>query len=253
MGRNRMVRGRGPLLFAAGLLLSLIAASMVSGPASGAGRPGGGEDGAAEAEWREETRGDFGAPAHKAARAAPGFIEAEFVLPPGRRVTWEKAGRWEIREGDRIDIAFSCDRANLSSSDYRKGKARFPVSVDIAFGRDSVEPAARARSRNPFRGIRRAFGTRGIRLVYACGNDAPAGSMYRLGDDVTVFILAGGEEGGGSVVSTRDLVEDFRAAYGRPPRGPLTKASAGADRPASEEGAVKGSVSLRLPGGRSGR
>lgn len=247
MSRNGMLSGRGPLPFAAAVLLSLFAASTLSGPASGAGHAGGGAVAAAEAGWREETRGDFGPPAHKAARAAPGFIDAAFVLPPGRRVTWEKTGEWEIREGDRIDIALSCDRANLSSRDYRKGKARFPVSIDIVFGRDSVDPAAKTRSWNPFRGIRRAFASRGIRLVYACGNDAPAGSMYRLGDEVTVFILAGGEEGGGSVAAARDPVEDFRAAYSRPPRGGVTKISVAADRPSPEEGPVTGSVSARLP------
>lgn len=247
MGRNAVAARRRAVPFTAAVLLSLIAMSTICGPASRAGHAGGGADAAAEAGWREETRGDFGPPAHKAARAAPGSLEAAFVLPPGRRITWEKTGEWEVREGERIDIAFSCDRTNLTSADYREDKARFPVSIDVVFGRDSVEPAAKSRSWNPVRGIRRAFGSRGIRLVYACGNDAPAGSMYRLGDEVTVFILAGGEEGGGSVASPRDVVADFRAAYGRSPRGPVTKVSAAADRPSSEEGPVKGSVSLRLP------
>lgn len=233
--------------FGAAALLSLLLAWTAWGPAPRAGHAGGGADAAAEAGWREEARGDFGPPAQRAVRTGPGSIEAEFVLPPGRRVTWEKTGEWEIREGDRMDIAFSCDRTNRSSADYRKGKARFPVSIDVVFGRDSVDAGARKRSWNPLQVMRRAFRAGGIRLVYACGHDAPPGSMYRLGDEVTVFILAGGEEGGGSVASARDLVADFRAAYGRPPRGGVTKISVAADRPSREEGPIQGTASARLP------
>jgi len=70
-----------------------------------------------------------------------------------------------------------------------------------------------------FRQLSAGFTPSGIRLTYAWGNGLPVGSMYRLWEEETVFVVAGPEEAGKTISSTRSLGDDFRAAYGRPRRG----------------------------------
>ena len=71
--------------------------------------------------------------------------------------------------------------------------------------------------------------------------------MYRLWEEETVFVLAGGEEAGREIAGLRRLADDFLAAYARPPKGPVTKVLVRARRPSGEKGMLKGSVSLTFP------
>jgi hypothetical protein len=71
--------------------------------------------------------------------------------------------------------------------------------------------------------------------------------MYRLRDEETVFVLAGGEEAGKEIAAVRRLADDFRAAYARDPKGPVTKVVVRSRRPSAEKGVMKGSVSLGFP------
>jgi hypothetical protein len=69
-----------------------------------------------------------------------------------------------------------------------------------------------------------------------------------LGLDKVVFILAGEEEKGKKVRSDRNLREDFLAAYGRPPTGPVTGFVVRADRSSGERGPLSAGVAIALPG-----
>ena len=91
------------------------------------------------------------------------------------------------------------------------------------------------------------FTPSGIRLTYAWGNGLPVGSMYRLWEEETVFVVAGPEEAGKTISSTRRLGDDFRAAYGRPPNGPVTEVRVSARRPSREKGSVHASITVRFP------
>ena len=91
------------------------------------------------------------------------------------------------------------------------------------------------------------FTPSGIRLTYAWGNGLPVGSMYRLWEEETVFVVAGPEEAGKTISSTRRLGDDFRAAYGRPPNGPVTEVRVSARRPSREKGPVRASITVRFP------
>ncbi|HSE14102.1 MAG TPA: hypothetical protein VLB08_00790, partial [Candidatus Deferrimicrobium sp.] len=91
------------------------------------------------------------------------------------------------------------------------------------------------------------FTPSGIRLTYAWGNGLPVGSMYRLWEEETVFIVAGPEEAGKTISSTRRLADDFQASYGRPPKGPVTEVRVGARRPSGQKGPVRASITVRFP------
>jgi hypothetical protein len=71
--------------------------------------------------------------------------------------------------------------------------------------------------------------------------------MYRLWEEETVFIVAGPEEAGKTISSIRRLGDDFRAAYGRPPNGPVTEVRASARRPSRMKGPVHTSITVRFP------
>ena len=71
--------------------------------------------------------------------------------------------------------------------------------------------------------------------------------MYRLWDEETVFVVAGPEEAGRTISSTRRLADDFAAAYGRAPRGPVTEVRVSARRPSNEKTPVRASITLRFP------
>ncbi len=93
-----------------------------------------------------------------------------------------------------------------------------------------------------FRQLKSGFRPSGIRLTYAWGTRLPVGSMYRLYEEETVFILAGREEAGKEISSARKLATDFLAAYGRPPKGPVTKVVVEARRPSGEKGPANTSI-----------
>ncbi|HEY5191805.1 MAG TPA: DUF3047 domain-containing protein, partial [Candidatus Deferrimicrobium sp.] len=125
--------------------------------------------------------------------------------------------------------------------------AIFPASVTFVFGNDSLKLGAKARIGLFFKQLWNGFTPSGIRLTYAWGNGLPVGSMYRLWEEETVFVVAGPEEVGKTISSTRRLGDDFRAAYGRPAKGPVTEIRASARRPSREKGPVHASITLRYP------
>ena len=71
--------------------------------------------------------------------------------------------------------------------------------------------------------------------------------MYRLEEEETVFILGGEEERGKKINVVRKIREDFRAAYGREPRGPVTRILVSATRPSGEDGQVEVEIRISSP------
>lgn len=200
------------------------------------------------AGWEEHTPGRWNSLPERKVEAAPNRISGEFVLPPGSGVSWEKKGAWTPGSALPLSIEFSCDATNPSSKDYKEFGTRFPVSVTAVFGKESQDITWRRRFLDFFRKVWNGFTPGGIRLVYAWGNNVPVGSMYRTGEEETVFILAGEEEKGKTVSSKRNLKEDFMAAYGRYPKGPVTGIVVSAERPSKEKGKLSGRVAVTLPG-----
>ena len=146
-----------------------------------------------------------------------------------------------------ITVELFSEGNNASSEAYSRGSAHFPVAVTAVFGKDSLDLPFRRRVLDFFSNLRHGFPPGGIRLTYAWGNDAPTGSMFRPVDEETVFVLAGEDERGKRIAATRDLAADFRAAYGRDPKGPVTRFIVRAGRPPEEKGPVKAGVRLALP------
>ena len=197
--------------------------------------------------WEESTPGRWNSLPERKVEARGKVLTAGFALSPGSGVAWEKKGTWDMAAGAVLSFEFISDGTNPSSEDYREFKARFPVSVTAVFGRDSQVLTWKRRLGDFFRRIWSGFPPGGIRLTYAYGNRAPVGSMYRTDEEETVFILAGEEEKGKKIQAKRDLKEDFLAAYGRPPKGPVTRIIVRAERPSKEKGDLRGSVVLTLP------
>jgi hypothetical protein len=71
--------------------------------------------------------------------------------------------------------------------------------------------------------------------------------MYRLWEEETVFVVAGPEDAGKTISATRRPGDDFRAAYGRPPSGPVTEIRVSARRSSREKGPVHGTLTVRFP------
>jgi hypothetical protein len=199
------------------------------------------------AGWEETTPGRWSRLAERKADAGGKTLSAEFVLSPGSGVAWEKKGSWTPGPESALSLEFSCDGTNLTSDDYKETGASFPVFVTAVFGEDSEDVPFKTRIAGFFRHLWHGFPPGGIRLTYAVGNRVPVGSMYRMGAEQTVFILAGEEEKGKTIQAKRNLREDFIAAYGRPPKGPVTRIVAGGQRPSKEKGTLKGRVVLALP------
>ncbi|HEY7528010.1 MAG TPA: DUF3047 domain-containing protein [Candidatus Deferrimicrobiaceae bacterium] len=199
------------------------------------------------AGWEETTPGRWSRLAERKADATGKTLSAEFVLSPGSGVAWEKKGSWTPGPESALSLEFTFDGTNPSSDDYKENGASFPVFVTAVFGRDSEDVPFKTRIAEFFRNLWHGFPPGGIRLTYAVGNRVPEGSMYRMGAEQTVFILAGEEEKGKTIQAKRNLREDFIAAYGRPPEGPVTRIVAGAQRPSKEKGNLKGRVVLTLP------
>lgn len=200
------------------------------------------------AGWEESTPGRWNSLPERKVEAGGNRLSAEFVLTPGSGVSWEKKGTWDPAAAGTLSFEFSADATNPSSEDYRELRTRFPVSVTAVFGNDSQDIKWRTRFLDFFRKVRHGFPPGGVRLVYAWGNRVPVGSMYRTGEEETVFILAGEEERGKTIRAKRNLKEDFMAAYGRLPAGPVTAVVVSAERPSKEKGKLAGRVVLALPG-----
>lgn len=229
-------------LFLAAMLLAGIPSSSPAEPAADPGAA------LAAAGWEESTPGRWSFLADRKVDPGPGRFSAEVTSSPGTGVAWEKEGTWDASKGAVLSVEILSGGTNARSDDYRKFRARFPVSVTAVFGKDRQELPWRTRVAEFFRKIANGFPPSGIRLTYAFGNRAPVGSMYRLADEETVFILAGEEEKGKKVSSRRNLAEDFLAAYGRPPSGPVTAFLVQAERPRGERGPLSTGVSVTLPG-----
>lgn len=200
------------------------------------------------AGWKESTHGRWSSRPERKVEIEGNRLSGEFVLPPGSGVAWEKKGNWDTAAGAALSFEFSADAANRSSEDYKEFETRFPVSVTVVFGKDSQDLSWRERVLDYPRKFWHGFPLVGIRLVYAYGNRIPVGSMYRTTDEETVFILAGEDEKGKTVKAARTLKDDFLAAYGRPPKGPVTGIIVSAVRPSGERGKLTGRVLISLPG-----
>jgi len=202
----------------------------------------------AAAGWKEYTPGRFNGLADRKVEIGADGIKATVTSRPGTGVVWEKKGTWDSSKEPVISLEFTFAETNASSDDYRQFHARFPVSVTAVFGKDRRSLIWRTRIAGFFRKIFHGFPPDGVRLTYAISNRAPVGSMYRLGDEETVFILAGDEEKGKKIQYRRNLKEDFIAAYGRAPSGPITAILARVDRPRGERGPAAASMIVTLPG-----
>jgi len=165
-------------------------------------------------------------------------------MAPGTGVLYRRVGRWEPGPAA---LRFAADNVNVKGNDYLPGEAIFPASVTFVFGKDSLKLGVKKRLGRFMKQLWSGFIPSGIRLTYAWGNGIPVGSMYRLWEEETVFVVAGPEEAGKTISSTRRLGDDFRAAYGRPPRGPVTEVRVSARRPSREKGPVRASITVRFP------
>jgi len=199
---------------------------------------------ARKAGWEESTPGRWNSLPERKVEAGGDSFRADAVLPPGTGVLWEKKVNKTLSPGDALVIEMASSGMNKTSRDYDRYKAHFPVSVTVVFGKDSVDLPWKKRVGDFFRGIWNGFSPGGIRLTFAFGSNAPVGSMYRLGEEETVFLLGGEGEMGKRIHVSRDLKEDFLAAYGRDPKGPVTRLLVSTIRPSREQGPID--VMLRI-------
>ena len=217
-------------------LLALAALLAFSAPVLAA------EEGARK--WDESTAGRWESLPERRVGATDNGISVEVTMPPGTGVSYRRAGRWEAGSAA---LRFGVDNVNSGKNDYLPREAAFPASVTFVFGRDSLKLGVRRRIALFFRQVWEGFTPSGIRLTYAWGNGIPVGSMYRLREEETVFVVAGPEEVGKTVSTARRLADDFGAAYGRPPVGGVTEIRVSARRPSREKGKVRASVTVRFP------
>jgi len=202
---------------------------------------------ARKAGWEEGTPGRWNSLPERNVAAGEGFFRAEVVLSPGTGVFWEKRIKRDLLPEDSLSIEMVSKGINRTSRDYRRDEVGFPLSVTVVFGEDSVDLPRKKRVSNFFRGVRRGFTPGGIRLTYAYGNETPVKSMYRLEEEETVFILGGEEERGKRINEERKIKEDFQAAYGREPRGPVTRILVSGTRPSGEDGQIEVEIRLSSP------
>ena len=195
-------------------------------------------------KWDESTAGRWESLPERHVGATDNGISVEVTMSPGTGVLYRRVGRWEPAPAT---LRFAADNVNVRGNDYLPGEAVFPASVTFVFGKDSLKLGAKKRLGLFLKQLRRGFTPSGIRLTYAWGNGLPVGSMYRLWEEETVFVVAGPEEAGKTISFTRRLGDDFRAAYGRPPNGPVTEVRVSARRPSREKGPVRASITVRFP------
>jgi len=206
-----------------------------------------GTEEARKAGWEESTPGRWNSLPERKVEAGGDSFRADVVLLPGTGVLWEKKMNKTLSPGDALVIEMVSSGMNGTSRDYDRYKAHFPVSVTVVFGKDSVDLPWKKRVGDFFRGIWNGFSPGGIRLTFAFGNEAPLGSMYRLGEEETVFLLGGEGELGKKIQGSRDIKEDFRAAYGRDPKGPVTRLLVSAKRPSREQGPIDVTLLITSP------
>ncbi len=199
------------------------------------------------AGWKEQVHGRWGSRPDRKVVVGDKGLAGEFVIPPGGALSWEKQGPFDLAAGSRLVFEFSSDATNPSSEDYKEFETRFPVSVTVVFGKDSQDIPWKSRAVDLSLKVWKGFPPGGIRIVYAYGNKAPVGSMYRTAEEEAVFILAGEEEKGKTIKAARDLKTDFFAAFGRLPKGPVTGIIVSAERPSKERGKLAGRFGIALP------
>jgi len=195
-------------------------------------------------KWDESTAGRWESLPERHVGATDNGISVEVTMSPGTGVSYRRVGRWAPESAA---LRFGVDNVNAGKNDYLPGEAIFPASVTFVFGNDTLKLGVRARVGLFFKQLWNGFTPSGIRLTYAWGNGIPVGSMYRLWEEETVFVVAGPEEAGKTISSTRRLAADFSAAYGRPPNGPVTEVRVSARRPSREKGPVHASITVRFP------
>ena len=195
-------------------------------------------------KWDESAAGRWESLPERHVGATDNGISVEVTMSPGTGVSYRRIGRWEPAPAA---LRFAADNVNVRGNDYLPGEAIFPASVTFVFGKDSLKLGAKKRIGLFLRQLWNGFTPSGIRLTYAWGNGLPVGSMYRLWEEETVFVVAGPEEAGKTISSTRRPGDDFRAAYGRPPNGPVTEVRVSARRPSREKGQVRASITVRFP------
>jgi hypothetical protein len=195
-------------------------------------------------KWDESTPGRWESLPERHVGGTDNGISFEVTMPPGTGVSYRRVGPWAAGSAA---LRFEVDNVNAGRNDYLPAEAIFPASVTFVFGNDSLSLGWRARVELFFKQVWNGFTPSGIRLTYAWGNGLPVGSMYRLREEETVFVVAGPEEAGKTISSTRRLADDFRAAYGRLPKGAVTEIRAGARRPSREKGPARVSVTVRFP------
>lgn len=200
-------------------------------------------EGNAPGKWEESTPGRWESLPERHVGRTDNGVSFEATMPPGTGVSYRLVGR---RDPGTADLRFAVDNVNAGRNDYLPGEAVFPAYVTFVFGNDSEKLGVKKRMWLFLRQAWNGFNPSGIRLTYAWGNGLPVGSMYRLWEEETVFIVAGPEEAGKTISSPRRLVDDFRAAYGRQPKGQVTEVRAGARRSSREKGPVRASVTARF-------
>lgn len=234
MNRQILVRRCAPFIV---LLLFL------PGPLPWAGEAGAGPD----TGWEEGTPGRWNSLPERKTEAKADLFRAEIDLKPGTGVQWEKRVNRPLLPEDRLTIEMVSTGTNRTSRDYDRYKAHFPLKVTVVFGDEVVDLPWKKKFGDFFRAVWHGFPPGGIRLTFAYGNGVPVGSMYRFGVGETVFTLAGEEENGKMIRTVRNVGEDFRAAYGRPPRGAVSRILVSAERPSREDGAIHVEVRLTTP------
>lgn len=238
----RKAEARRPLCCAVPVALLLLL--FLPGDASGADARGV----LAGAGWEESTPGRWNRLPERQAQVLDNGISGDFVLAPGTGAVWARKGRWDPSRGAILSLEMSSDGTNPSSEDYSEFRRHFPVSATVIFGGDKVSIPLKKRLTGFFARLWRGFPPGGIRLTYAFGNRVPVGSMYRPRDEEeTVFLLAGEEDAGKKIQAKRDILSDFRAAYGRDPKGPVTRILVRTERPSAEKGTIRTTIRLLLP------
>jgi len=200
-------------------------------------------------KWDESTAGRWESLPERHVGATDNGISVEVTMPPGRSASYRRVGPWPAGSAA---LRFGVDNVNLGRRDYGRNdylldEAIFPASVTFIFGNDSLKIGWMRRVHLFMKQMARGFTPSGISLTYAWGNGLPVGSMYRLREEETVFVVAGPEEAGKTISTTRRLADDFKAAYGHSPRGPVTEVRVSARRPSVEKGQVHASITVRFP------
>jgi hypothetical protein len=195
-------------------------------------------------KWDESTAGRGESLPERHVGATDNGISVEATMRPNTGVTYRRVDRWTAGSAA---LRFAVDNVSARKNDYLPDEAIFPASVTFVFGNDSLNLGWKRRFVLFLMQLEKGFTPSGIRLTYAWGNGLPVGSMYRLWEEETVFVVAGPEEAGKTISSTRRLADDFNAAYGRSPRGPVTEVRVSARHRWSEKSLLRASVTVRFP------